>query len=214
MIRRNTWILLVLLVALVGVSYYLSNQKAKQAAAATPTAGPSSLFGAAEGNPTDIKIENTLGNSVEIARDATGTWVVKAPTAAPANQGDAEAAATQVGALRVLAGVQLGLDVVGLDKPADTITITFSGGKSHKLEVGSVTPIQDGYYVQLDGEKPQIVDKPGLDALLGLLTTPPYLATLTPVASDTPTAIPETPTPEVTSTPTAAPITATPTKSP
>ena len=214
MIRRNTWIILVILAGLIGFSFYWSAQKAKQAAEATPTAGPTNLFDSSEGSPNDIKIEDSTGKSVEIARDANGTWVLKAPTESPAEQASAEAAATQLSALHVIGDVQLGPDVVGLDKPDYTITVTFSGGKTHKLTVGSVTPIQTGYYVQLDGGKTQIVDKQGLDALLGLLTNPPYPPTPTPAASSTPPPEPATPTPETTLTLPTASVTESATASP
>jgi hypothetical protein len=183
MIRRNTWILLLVLGLLVGLSFYVRDQKTKQAASAAPTLGSETLFSATEGPPTDIKIESALGTSVEVARDQSGKWVLKAPTEAAADQAAAEAAATQISALRLLATVQLGADLIGLDKPAYTISIAYGAGQAHKLRVGSVTPVQTGYYVQLDGGSNQIVDKIGLDALLDLLTRPPYLATLTPVPS-------------------------------
>ena len=215
MVRRNTWILLFILAGLVGFSFYLGNIKTKQASAATPTSsGSVSLFSATDGSPTGIKIVDSLGVSVEVARDATGAWVVKAPTQAAADQGSSEAAATQVGAVRVLSTVQLGLDVVGLDKPAYSLTITFPAAKVHKLVIGSVTPIQDGYYAQLDGGQIMIVDKGAIDALLGMLTSPPYLATLTPVATLTPSPGATTATPEATlapvGSPTGTPATATP----
>jgi hypothetical protein len=214
MIRRNTWILLILLAALVGFAFYLKNQKAKTIAQATPTLGIVYLFNSSEGTPNDIKIVDSTGNSVEVSRNSSGTWELKAPTEAAADQGSVEAAATQVSALRILNDVQLGPDVVGLDKPSYVFTVAFSSNQTHKLTVGSVTPIQDGYYVQLDGSKIQIVEKQGLDALLGLLMTPPYAATLTPAVSATPTRQPDTPTPEITLTPPAASATETSTKSP
>ncbi len=214
MICRNTWVLIVILAALVGFAFYLKNQKAKTLAEATSTPSSLVLFNSSEGAPTDIKIDNLTGNSVEVARNSSGTWVLKAPTSAAADQASAEAAATQVGALQVLSDVQLGPDVVGLDKPSYVITITFASNKTHKLTVGSTTPIQNGYYVQVDAGKIQIVEKQGLDALLGLITTPPYAATLTPAVSATPTAQPETPTPEATITPPAPAATGTSTKSP
>ncbi len=239
MIRRNTWILIILFAALVGAAIYLQNQKTKQAASATPTSSSAFVFNTAtDGNPTDIKIESSTGVTVEIARDSSGSWTVKSPIAMGANQAGAEAAATQVGALRVLGDFQLGPDIVGLDKPSYTITIVFSGGKTHKLLVGSVNPIQTGYYTQLDGGKTQVVDKPGLDSLLGIVTNPPYAQTLTPTvtptvfvplpATETPTIAPAetttplpstetpsapgtatTPAPSTTETPSAASITAT-----
>jgi hypothetical protein len=201
MIRRNTWILIVVLAALVGFSFYLTNQKIKQAAQATPTTGSAMLFSSTDGSPNDIKISDNIGNSVEVVRSASGTWGVTAPIVAAADQGSAEAAATQFSAIRILSNVQLGPDVVGLDKPSYVINLTFTGGKIHKITVGSVTPIQNGYYAQLDGLQVQIVDKQGLDAILGILKNPPYAATLTPEASATSSTLPEIPTPESTVTP-------------
>ncbi len=193
MIRRNTWILLVLLIALIGFAFYLKNRKTQQAAAATPTAvsggglaSASPLFGASLGAPTDINIKDSTGKVVDVTRNLSGTWVLKAPTDAQASQASAEAAATQVTSLKVLSSVQLGFDVVGLDKPAYTMAFKFSGGSSHTLTVGSLDPLQDGYYTSLDGGSVKIVDKPGLDALLQLLTQPPYAATPVPPATLTP----------------------------
>ena len=210
MIRRNTWVLLVILAALVGFSIYLTNQKIKQAAQATPTTGTSLLFSSADGSPIDFKLSDDLGNTVEIVKSVSGTWSVTSPIKAAADQGSAEAAVTQLNALTVLANVQLGPDVVGLDKPAYVINISYAGGKTHKLTIGSVTPIQNGFYVQLDNLPIQIVDKDGLDAILELLSNPPYAATLTPVASATSTISPETLTPEATFTPPATSVTGTP----
>lgn len=219
MIRRTTWVLLAIFAVLIGFSLYLKNQKAKEAVQATPTLSSSSLFSSAEGSPNDIKIEDSTGKSVEIARNEANAWVLKTPTEATADQGSAEAAATQVSALRSLGEVQLGLDIVGLTNPTYTITITFTGGKTHKLEVGSVTPIQTGYYARLDGGTVQIAEKLGLDALLGMLTNPPYPPTPTPTVTATPE--PQlnlsTPTPSQTaptSSATEIPATGTPTKSP
>ena len=199
MIRRNTWILLVILVILIGGVFYFNNQKKTSAGSATPTPSQKFLFSSQDGHPTDIKIDDTSGNSVEVARNATGSWALKIPAAA-ANQDQAEAAATQLTSLNVLENVQLGLDVVGLDKPTYTMTITFDSAKTHKVLIGSVNPIQTGYYVQVDGGPVQVADKSGIDSLVGMLTAPPYLATLTPtitptpIPSDTPTVVPASPT--------------------
>jgi hypothetical protein len=197
MIRRNTWVVLVLLVIVIGAAYYFNSRKAQQAATATPTgaAGQSdstSLFSASAGEPTDITVKDTTGKSVEVARNASGAWVLKAPTDAPADQASAEAAATQTTSLKVLSTVQLELNVVGLDKPAYMMSFIFKDGSKHSLNVGSVTPIQNGYYTSLDNGAIKIVDKPGLDALIGLLTNPPYVATPVPPITVTPTV--ETPT--------------------
>ncbi len=204
MIRRSTWILLIILVLVVGAYFYLSNRKAQQAANATPTAASTTegkpLFAVSEGNAVDITVKDSTGKNVEIARNESGAWVLKAPIAADANQGSAEAAATQVTSLRVLANPQLGFDVAGLTKPEYTIVVKFSTNKTHTLGVGALTPIQDGYYTSLDNGPVQIVDKSGLDVLIGLLSQPPYATTPTPPVTITPTdtLAPATPTAEST----------------
>ena len=186
MIRRNTWILLIILVLLVGGAFYFNNQKKSSTSATTPTPAQTFLFTSRDGNPTDIKIVDTAGHSVELARNSTGTWVLKAPTADAANQSQAEAAATQLTSLNLLGNVQIGLDVVGLDKPTYIMTVTFDSAKTHKVLIGSVNPIQTGYYVQVDGGQVQVADKSGIDSLVNMLTAPPYLATLTPTITLTP----------------------------
>ena len=197
MIRRNTWILLVVLVSLIGAAFYFNNQKKTSTGGTTPTPANTFLFPSQDGHPTDIKIEDTAGHSVEIARNSTGSWVLKAPTADAANQSQAESAATQLTSLNMLGNVQIGLDVVGLTQPTYTMTVTFDSAKTHKVLIGSVNPIQTGYYVQVDGGPVEVADKSGIDSLVGMLTAPPYLATLTPtvtltpIPSDTSIAVPQ-----------------------
>jgi len=201
MIRRSTWILLIVLALLILGAFYFNNQKKTAASSATSTASQAFLFTSTDGNPTDIKIEDTAGHSVEVARDSTGTWVLKAPTADAANQSQAEAAATQLTSLNMLGNIQIGLADVGLDKPTYTLTVTFDSAKTHKVLIGSLNPIETGYYVQVDGGPVQVADKSGIDSLVGMLTAPPYLATLTPtitltpIPSDTPTVVPPTSSP-------------------
>jgi hypothetical protein len=192
MVQQRTWTLIILLVALVGLSFYLQRQKSSDLAAPTATSSMSTLFGAEIGEASTIRIENAAGDAVEIARSQNGKWLLIAPSHADADQAAAEAAATQVSALRSLSTVRLAPAVVGLDQPAYTITVTFVQGGPHELLLGSETPIQDGYYAQLDKGTIQVVDKPGLDGLMSLLKTPPYLATPTPFSAPTPLASPAT----------------------
>ncbi len=219
MIRKSTLFMILLLIVLAGAWFYIDRQKTLSTANATPTPGGTTfLFTQEEGVPSGIKIVSGSGTTVEIARDSSGQWVVKAPTSALADQGLAEAAASQVQSLQVVGDIQIGLDVVGLDKPAYTLTLTFTGGKTHTLTVGSLTPTQSGYYTQLDGGKIQVVDKAGLDSLLTMVGTPPYIPTATPAVTDTSTPPPSSPTPtagptgaaEGTGTPSSASITTTP----
>lgn len=210
MIRRSTWIVLVLLLALVGFSFYLRDRQARQPGTATPTGSILPLFEGAKIEPTFVRVESSLGVVVQFSRNEAGKWVLDAPAHAEADQAAAEAAATQAASLRVLSTVNLPPDVIGLDKPKYTLTVRYGDGIERTLRIGSETPIKDGYYAQLDDGPFQVVDKTGLDPLIQLLTSPPYLETPTPLASPT---SPASPTPSevpVTQTPDAATLPSSP----
>jgi hypothetical protein len=202
MIRKNTWLLLIVLAGLIGLTFYLNNRKALSEFEATPAAEETRfLFTAEEGLPSRIRVEAATGEVTELTHNAGTAWALIQPEGVAADQGLAEAAASQISTLRVLDEVSLDLDIVGLDQPAYVIKIAFTGGKNHTLEVGSVTPSQSGYYVHVDDGGIVIVSKTSLDALVNLVTFPPYAETPTP----SPAPITNTPVPDPESTPTAAP---------
>jgi hypothetical protein len=177
---------------LIGFTIYLKREKDKAGTAeATPVSGTTALFNAEDGIVSSIEIKPVDGNAVKIARNAESVWAIELPSAAEANQGLAEAAASQVSALQVLSQIDGGKSpsIFGFDKPAYTITIEFKGGKARTLEVGDATPTNSGYYVRIDKDKMAITDLSGIDSLLQLVSFPPYLNT------PTPTSLPSTTTP-------------------
>ena len=157
MIRRNTWILLVLLAGLIAFTYYYNNRKALQAMDDLDDAQRGAAHGA---------LQRGRGSS----RRASG-WQPPRPgpwslagmprdngcssprRTAEADQGLAEAAATQVSTLRVLDEIELGPSLIGLTQPAYVVTLSFTGGSTHSLEVGDKTPSEGGYYVHVDGAR-------------------------------------------------------------
>ena len=96
---------------------------------------------------------------------------------------------------------------VGLDAPEYKLSVKFTNGVERIAEIGVITPTENGYYVSIDG-KIVIVSKSAIDALIGLLTNPPYAETLTP--SPVPATATETPLPSTPETATATNATATP----
>lgn len=185
MIRRSTVVYIIILVALVGAYYYLKNRNQAETdvvATLEPTQEISYLFPEDNGVPASIRIQEQTGEIVEIRRDAQNAWMLTQPFEAKAEPASVEAVASQVTTMRVLDRIPgLDLELVGLKDPAYTITIDFSGGQQRTIYVGVVTPSENGYYV-LDAATNEIaiVSKSAVDALLGLLTTPPYLETPTP----------------------------------
>jgi hypothetical protein len=197
MIRRSTVVYIVLLLALLGAYYYLNNREQPAEIELTMEPGsevvPTYLFTAEEGTPTGIRIESKTGETVEVARGEDNAWALTQPVEAKADQGAAEAAASQVTTMRIVDTVpDVDFGIVGLQDPEYVLTIKFTSGGERMVDVGVITPSETGYYVR-DGEKVVIVSRSAIDALLGLLTNPPYLETPTPEAG-TPlseTAIPQ-----------------------
>jgi hypothetical protein len=184
MIRRPTVVYIVLLLVLAGAYYYLNNRE--QPAEIELTVEPSSevaqeyLFTAEEGTPTSIRIESKSGETVEVARGEDNAWTLIQPVEAKADQGAAEAAASQVTTMPILDAVpDLDPGIIGLDDPEYVLTMKFTGGGERTVDVGVITPTESGYYVR-ESDKIVIVSRSAIDALLGLLTNPPYLETPTP----------------------------------
>ena len=185
MIRGATVVYIFLLLILVGAYFYLKNRP--QPADIELTAEPASevvpeyLFTAEEGTPSSIQIEAKSGEAVEVARGEDSAWKLTQPTEADADQGAAEAAATQVTTMRIIDRVpDVDPSVVGLEDPDYILTVAFSGGGERTVDVGVITPSESGYYVRDESDQIVIVSRSAIDALLGLLTNPPYVETLTP----------------------------------
>jgi hypothetical protein len=119
---------------------------------------------------------------------------LKSPIEAKAEQGASEAAASQITTMRVLDKVpDLDPKIVGLEPPEYSLTVEFNNDVERTVHIGVVTPSESGYYVQeASGGDVSIVSKSAIDALLLLLTSPPYLETPTPSPNTTETAIPTT----------------------
>lgn len=186
--NAGTWITVLIFIGLVVAAIYLNRKKETVAAEATPVSGPSYLFSVSvEGNPTSIEIAPAEGEAVKLLRNSENIWALELPREAKADQGLAEAAATQLSALEILSEVDSDPAIFGLDTPSHVISLEFANGKKHTLEVGDSTPTNSGYYVRLDKDKMMIVDLSGIDSLVQLAVAPPYLPTPTLEVTVTPT---------------------------
>ena len=199
MIRRPTVVYIILLLVLAGVYVYLNNreQPAEPEVTLEPTSQVSYLF-IEEGNPTLIRIESKSGEVVEVARGQDNAWALTKPVVAKAEQGAAEAAASQITTMRILDQVpDVDPAIVGLQDPEYVLTVEFTSGGERTAEIGVITPSESGYYVRDAEENIVIISRSAVDALLGLLTNPPYLETPTPAPTVPETGPPatETPTP-------------------
>lgn len=206
--KRSTWIVLVVFLALVGLLVYLDQKDmpTDETAATTPTIPPEKLFNATDGTPVSLEIASQDGRTVKLAHNEAGLWTLEKPIEAEADQGLAEAAATQAASLRILSKPEVAPVDVGLSSPAFSLTIKTSSGAEKDIRIGDTTPSGGGYYVQETGSDAVIIlDKTGIDVLLGLLASPPYLNTPTPSPTPAPPTETPTPTPEAQASPTNTP---------
>ena len=194
MIRRSTVVYIVILLIIAGAYFYLKVRKEPVTdVLVTPegTEQVSYVFTAEDGIPTSLRLQSKTGQTVEVARDANSVWTLRQPAEAKADQSAAEAAATQVSTMRILDKVNnVDSKIVGLQNPEYVLTVKFNSKVERTVHIGVVTPSESGYYVQdASGGDVLIVSKNAIDALLTLLTNPPYLETLTPNPAETATPI-------------------------
>jgi hypothetical protein len=200
MVRRPTWILLVILALVVG-AYTLMKSQSSIGNKETPSQiSTIYLITQADGVLQKLRIVDNKGNNFQMQRDLSKTWVITSPKSGVADQGLAGAAEAQVAALRVVTILENPPDAstIGLGDPADTMDLEFINGTKHTIEVGYITPTNSGYYIRFDKSNIYIIEQSGIAALLTLLASPPYPPTETPSptveSTSTPTTVWETPT--------------------
>jgi hypothetical protein len=181
MVKRSTWILLAILALVVGAYFLVKNHPFKANTPTPTTTAAAYLITKADGVLQYLRITDDKGNNFQMQRDLSKAWVITAPSSGAADQGLASAAETQVGAFSIVTSLTSPPDLAasGLASPADTIQLGFVTGAGHKMEVGNLTPTSSGYYIRFDGGKIYVIEKSGIDAILNLLTAPPFPATAT-----------------------------------
>jgi len=184
--KRSTWIAVVIFLALVGTLFYLNQREPiEEPAEITPPAPVEFLFTEEDGLITSIEVKSDAGEQVLIARNETGEWVLEQPIETEANQGSAEAAATQLTSLRIESRPKVAPDAAGLVQPSYTLIVKFNDEIRKTVRIGDLAPTGIGYYINVNGgDEILIVGKIGLDSLLTLVTSPPYLNTPTPPAPE------------------------------
>ena len=196
MIRRSTWILLLVFAILAGFAFFFQryqSNKADNSATQTPTSTPQMAFNLNGAQVNEITISDSSGNSLDLVRDETSAqWTIPD---VPKDQVDASKignASTQLFGAEVQETIThtLPLDSISLAPPAFSITMTLSNGTELRTEVGAQTPIGSGYYVRVNSGQVIIVGKTALDEIIKFLSEPPLLPTPTPVVAPTGTIVP------------------------
>ena len=177
--KRSTVVVLVVFLVLVGLMLYLNQKEpaTEEADTTTPPAPVVFLFSDSDGLPTSIDIKGKTDEQQTIlARNEAGVWVLTKPIASEADQASAEEAASQVTSLRIESRLEVAPEAAGLVQPAYTLTVETTSGTTKTVRIGDLTPTGVGYYALINGsDETIIISRTGLDALLTLLESPPYV---------------------------------------
>lgn len=190
MIRRSTWIaLIVFAVALAGAIWYArSGGSSAQSADATPTAAP--LWSFASRDIMSLKIEDLeTGDIVQAHRNASPGWVLDQPKDL-ADVGRLEIAADTLASLVPSdSSPDADLAAFELDNPSFRITVGLRDGSSDQLLVGQTSPTGDVVYVKLPSSGTvYFVSSYTLGNVTAMAGSPP-IATATPRPTLTPQAL-------------------------
>lgn len=204
MIRRSTFILvIVFLLALSG--YLLLNRQQEQAAAQiTPTLAAQPLFAFGADEITGLQLADAGGRQVRLEKMAGG-WTLIDPTVEATDNDAAASLASQVGSLTARSFLEPApaagtLSAFGLQPPAYTLEIRLADGSSQSVEIGTETPTKSGYYVRLEDARVAVVNSFSVNSITAALDNPPVY--LTPTVGLTPLAPEMLPTSGVATTPT------------
>ena len=187
MIKRSTWIVLLLLVLVIGAYFFLKSRPLTSTAPTPTTLGNTYLLSVADDKLVSLRITSSDQRVTLVERDSGGNWKVSLPIAEDADQSKAEEAETQIGALQIVLKLETSPDLsaIGLDRPAYTIALKFQSGAQHTLEVGNQTPTGSGYYVRYDQGSIYVLSSDGIGSLIALVDLPPYAPTSTPIPNAT-----------------------------
>ena len=187
MIRKSTWIILLIFLVVLGGGLYFQKYQSDKAAQVTPTSELGLLFPGVEQNQiSGFEIDSVQGKKFLITMDQDGNWVVAGYPAEYTNKYAVDDMLTKIMALKVVSDLESApaLDVIGLTSPAYTFQITLKDGQQKTASIGNETPTSSGYYARLADGSPLVVAKYAVDNLLNFLDNPP-IATPVPTATGT-----------------------------
>jgi hypothetical protein len=207
MVRRSTWILVIIFGLLVLTAWLFPRYQANNAnktATATPTTVPTKLYNLTSAEVSSINITDSTGNNIVLYREpGSANWVIKDMPADQADSQQIESLSTQLLSIQVQDTLtqSVSLDSFGLATPAYTITLTTVDNTQYVIYIGTLTPIKNGYYLRIDAGPVVIVNNVTIDDVINLLKKPPLLATAAPNVIATETGTPIAPIAQPTSTP-------------
>ena len=200
MVRKQTWILLIIFALLLGTAFYLQKNPLPKSGALTPspTSAPRLLQGWQSNDIAWMELKEGQGAPIQVVQDAQGNWALGNGASVDAGNekvdtGKAEQLRTEIVEIRITAVLPANyqLDAVGLDAPSRILAIRDKQGKQITINIGNLDPTESGYYVQIASQAPVVVDRYTLDGIVDQFNNALPTPTPKPAA---PTADPNLPT--------------------
>jgi Domain of unknown function (DUF4340) len=182
---RNTLIVLVVLVALVGFLYYDQQQQA-----AKPTATPQPALTLLDLNAADVTaITVSVPPSRTVAHLDNGAWLLDEPTKEEADTTQLNSIVTQFAKLtatRALTDTPADLAPFGLVTGTLTLELKLKDNRTEVIRVGNATiGASDDYAQHVGDPRVYLVPVASISTLQLLVTTPPRKPTPTPTSPPT-----------------------------
>lgn len=173
MIRRGTWILLLIFALLVGLAFYLQKNPLPSEAERTPspTAPVQVLSGVNSSNITGIALVSGSEEPAKISINAQGEWVVGETGGQMAETGKVEQLRAEIASLQVMTSLpdRFELEPAGLVDTAKALKIQTDQGKQIEILIGNETATGSGYYIQVNSDNPVVIEKAAIDTILELI---------------------------------------------
>lgn len=180
MIRRSTWIILAIFVILLVALIWIGRSNQAESAP-TPTTPIQSLFDFEESEIQKLVIKKTGSEDLVWVRNSDSNWIFEENQSEALDQDEIDSTLNQFISSRLMATLETAplLSEIGLDPASYDIEFELVNGERTSIQIGGVTAIGDGYYIQTGDGKVVVINQFPVDSLVEFLVSPPILPTPT-----------------------------------
>lgn len=188
MIKKNTLILLIVMLIMVGAFFLLQRKDAlgflTKKDEATPIAMPQ--FTSLETSLIESIQFSTAGEeNVIVSKQSNDGWEINVPGGV-ITEGNIEAIITEFNSIEttVILSVDLEGGATGLDNPQFIFTLVLSNGERKTIKIGNSNPMGSGYYAQEDLNQVVLIPKGGIDNICEIFQLAVKPSTPTPAPTE------------------------------
>jgi len=183
MVRRTTWIILVIFLGLLAFSFYWQsrNKNKDNQAEGTPSQVVQSLLDIKSDEISTLRIEDERGGVVEVMHVEGNGWILVVPKSETTDSNAVDGIVNQFVSLHIISTIDPAPpdEATGLKNPEYQIRLRLKDGRQMIINVGGQTATGSGYYVKMDDGFVKVVDKFGLETVINLIYQPPVLLSFT-----------------------------------